>query len=75
MTGIHWAEEPASRVTHMVTNVEIVAATPAGLMEDAYDRRIRETHFRPRLIDGAPLPTSGVRFTHNFRYYVAEEED
>ncbi|MBN1237083.1 MAG: tetratricopeptide repeat protein [Gammaproteobacteria bacterium] len=56
------------------SNVETVAATPAGLMEDAYDRRIRETHFRPRLVDGEPRPTLGVRFTHNFRHYVAEDE-
>lgn len=27
-TGIHWAEEPQSRITHMVSNVQIVAATP-----------------------------------------------
>ena len=27
MTGVHWAEEPLSRVCHMVTNVQIVQAT------------------------------------------------
>jgi 3-phenylpropionate/cinnamic acid dioxygenase small subunit len=27
MTGVHWAEEPLSRVCHMVTNVQIVHAT------------------------------------------------
>src|SRR4029079_18715514 len=27
-TGIHWAEEPQSRITHMVSNVLIVEATP-----------------------------------------------
>src|SRR5919206_1681996 len=27
MTGIHWAEEPLSRVCHMVTNVQVVQAT------------------------------------------------
>jgi len=27
LTGVHWAEEPLSRVCHMVTNVHIVRAT------------------------------------------------
>ena len=27
MTGVHWAEEPLSRVCHMVTNVQIVQVT------------------------------------------------
>src|SRR2546425_5356149 len=27
MTGVHWAEEPLSRVCHMVTNVQLVQAT------------------------------------------------
>lgn len=28
-TGVHWAEEPISRVTHLVTNVQVVEATPS----------------------------------------------
>jgi 3-phenylpropionate/cinnamic acid dioxygenase small subunit len=27
-TGIHWAEEPQSRIAHMVSNVQILAAVP-----------------------------------------------
>jgi 3-phenylpropionate/cinnamic acid dioxygenase small subunit len=27
-TGIHWAEEPQSRITHMVSNVQLIEATP-----------------------------------------------
>jgi 3-phenylpropionate/cinnamic acid dioxygenase small subunit len=27
-TGIHWAEEPQSRITHMVSNVQLLSATP-----------------------------------------------
>ena len=27
-TGIHWAEEPQSRITHMVSNVQLLEATP-----------------------------------------------
>src|SRR5215204_7415467 len=28
-TGIHWAEEPVSRISHLVTNVQIVEASPS----------------------------------------------
>ena len=27
-TGIHWAEEPHSRIAHLVSNVQVLAATP-----------------------------------------------
>src|SRR5271154_4229158 len=27
-TGIHWAEEPQSRITHMVSNVQLLSAVP-----------------------------------------------
>ncbi len=30
LTGVHWAEEPASRICHMVSNVQIVTASLAG---------------------------------------------
>ena len=37
MTGIHWAEEPVSRISHMISNVQLVEATPsaAGAREAA----------------------------------------
>jgi len=35
-----------------------------------YIRRIRETYFRPRLLDGVPVGTAATRYTHSFRYYV-----
>ena len=28
-TGIHWAEEPQSRISHLVTNVQLVEALPS----------------------------------------------
>ena len=28
-TGIHWAEEPQSRISHLVTNVQLVEASPS----------------------------------------------
>jgi 3-phenylpropionate/cinnamic acid dioxygenase small subunit len=29
ITGIHWAEEPVSRITHIVSNVQLREATPS----------------------------------------------
>lgn len=31
MTGIHWAEEPLSRLCHIVTNIRLLAARPSAL--------------------------------------------
>lgn len=28
-TGVHWAEEPSSRTTHVVTGVQVIEATPS----------------------------------------------
>ena len=30
LTGIHWAEEPPSRICHIVSNVQVLHASPAG---------------------------------------------
>src|SRR6266536_4951655 len=30
-TGVHWAEQPPSRICHMVSNVQLLAATREGL--------------------------------------------
>ncbi|HEX7081100.1 MAG TPA: TonB family protein [Gammaproteobacteria bacterium] len=57
------------------SNVRIVSAQPPGVVDDEYVRRVRETHFRPRVVDGVPVATTGVRFTHYFRYYVDPDED
>src|SRR5262249_4425367 len=29
LTGVHWAEEPLSRICHMLSNVQLLAATPS----------------------------------------------
>ena len=29
-TGVHWAEEPLSRICHFVTNVQLLGATPSA---------------------------------------------
>ena len=31
LTGVHWAEEPLSRICHMVSNVQLLAVTPSVL--------------------------------------------
>src|SRR5690606_38255983 len=43
--------------------VAIVSAEPAGVVEDAFVRRIREAHFRPRIAEGEPVATTDVRYT------------
>ena len=30
LTGVHWAEEPPSRICHIVSNVQVLSATPPG---------------------------------------------
>ena len=41
-------------------NVEIVSATPPGLMDARYRRRLMESYFRPRLVAGEPAATRQV---------------
>ncbi|MEO8464618.1 MAG: tetratricopeptide repeat protein [Gammaproteobacteria bacterium] len=43
-------------------------------IQSQYDRRLRETHFRPRLVAGNPALTTSVKSTHYFRYYVEKEK-
>jgi tetratricopeptide (TPR) repeat protein len=42
--------------------------------ESVYSRRVRETHFRPRLVAGEPVATDNVEFTHYFRVYVDDKK-
>jgi tetratricopeptide (TPR) repeat protein len=44
-------------------------------LQTRYSRRMRETHFRPRLIDGEPVATTNVRSTHYVRRYVDKDEE
>jgi tetratricopeptide (TPR) repeat protein len=55
-----------------ISNVQVVSAEPAGVMEDAYARRLMETHVRPRLEDGIPVATDDIQLKHYFRYYVED---
>jgi hypothetical protein len=44
-------------------------------LQSRYSRRLRETHFRPRLVDGAPVATANVRSTHYVRRYISRNEE
>jgi tetratricopeptide (TPR) repeat protein len=44
-------------------------------LQSRYSRRMRETHFRPRLVDGEPVATTNVRSTHYVRRYVNRDEE
>jgi tetratricopeptide (TPR) repeat protein len=44
-------------------------------LQSRYTRRLRETHFRPRVVDGEPVATSNVRSTHYVRRYIDRNED
>ena len=44
-------------------------------LQARYSRRMRETHFRPRLVDGQPVTTTKVRSTHYVRRYVNKDEE
>ena len=51
-------------------DIETLQIEPESDADAAYNRRLRETHFRPRLEQGVPTATSNVEFEHFFRYYV-----
>ena len=56
------------------TNVKLVEADPAGL-DELYRRIGRELRFivhRPRLVDGNPIETTDLTFSHDFFY---QDED
>ena len=48
-TGIHWAEEPVSRISHLVTNVQIVEATPSVSEAREVTARCRFLIYRNRV--------------------------
>jgi tetratricopeptide (TPR) repeat protein len=44
-------------------------------LQSRYSRRIRETHFRPRIVGGTPVATTNVRSTHYVRRYLEKDEE
>ena len=49
LTGVHWAEEPLSRISHLVTNVEITEATPTAAEAEEVSLRCRFIIYRNRV--------------------------
>jgi 3-phenylpropionate/cinnamic acid dioxygenase small subunit len=48
-TGIHWAEEPVSRISHLVSNVQLVEATPSVAEPQEVTMRCRFLVYRNRV--------------------------
>ncbi len=48
-TGIHWAEEPQSRISHLVANVQLVEATPSVAEAQEVAVRCRFLIYRNRV--------------------------
>jgi 3-phenylpropionate/cinnamic acid dioxygenase small subunit len=48
-TGIHWAEEPPSRICHVVSNVQILRAAPPGATPSEVAVRCRFLVYRNRV--------------------------
>jgi 3-phenylpropionate/cinnamic acid dioxygenase small subunit len=51
-TGVHWAEQPPSRICHMVSNIQILHASPAGPSptEGALPGKAAETAVKSRFL-------------------------
>jgi tetratricopeptide (TPR) repeat protein len=57
-------------------NMRVVTRDPETTsLQTRYSRRMRETHFRPRLVDGEAVATTNVRSTHYVRRYVGKDEE
>jgi 3-phenylpropionate/cinnamic acid dioxygenase small subunit len=48
-TGIHWAEEPSSRVSHLVTNVQIMRISPTPEHPQEVDVKSRFLVYKNRI--------------------------
>ena len=48
-TGIHWAEEPRSRITHMVSNVQLLTATSDAVVACEFAVKSRFLIYRNRV--------------------------
>ena len=48
-TGVHWAEEPLSRIRHFITNVQLLSATPSASDPTEVSVRCRFMVYRNRV--------------------------
>ncbi len=49
LTGVHWAEEPLSRIAHMVSNVQVLRATPSWSEPEEATAKCRFLIYRNRV--------------------------
>jgi len=49
LTGVHWAEEPLSRICHMISNVQLLGATPSMLEPSEVTVKSRFLIYRNRV--------------------------
>ena len=49
LTGVHWAEEPLSRIRHLITNVQLLNATPSSSDPSEVSVRCRFLVYRNRV--------------------------
>ena len=49
LTGVHWAEEPLSRIRHLITNVQLLNATPSTSDPSEVSVRCRFLVYRNRV--------------------------
>ncbi len=49
LTGVHWAEEPLSRIRHFITNVQLLNATPSASDPTEVSVRCRFMVYRNRV--------------------------
>ncbi|MBP0494551.1 3-phenylpropionate/cinnamic acid dioxygenase subunit beta [Roseomonas indoligenes] len=50
-TGIHWAEEPRSRTSHLLTNIRVASALPIAARAEEVEVRSRFLLYRNRIHD------------------------
>jgi 3-phenylpropionate/cinnamic acid dioxygenase small subunit len=49
LTGVHWAEEPFSRVSHLITNIQIIGASPNANEPQEVDAKSRFLIYKNRV--------------------------
>jgi 3-phenylpropionate/cinnamic acid dioxygenase small subunit len=48
-TGIHWAEEPVSRISHLISNIQLIEVNPSAAKPDEVSVRCRFLVYRNRV--------------------------
>ncbi len=48
-TGIHWAEEPVSRISHLISNIQLIEVNPSGEEPAEVSARCRFLVYRNRV--------------------------